>query len=382
MLRFETSPEHDLFRQTTQEFAQKEIAPGYLERSKSDDFPWELYRLMGKHGFLGLMVPPEYGGQGVDAVSMGIALEELGKADPVAAMLAFFSGVGFFIAEASQPIKEDILPRMCRGEAAAAWGITEPEAGSDVASIRMKATRDGDGWVLNGEKTSVSLISVAESVVVLARIEEDGKSRGMGIFYVPTDIDGVSCSTFNDMGARQIGRGSVMLDDVRVPAENSIGQEGKGFHSIMAGFDLARAFVSMVAWSIASQSNADAIAYAKERTAFGRPIGKFEGIAFGLVEDATLLEAAKLLLYKTFWLHDQNKLHTMESAMCKWWIPQLAVEVIHRSLLVHGHYGYSDELPLQQRLRDAIGLEIGDGTAEIMKVILTRELLGRECLPF
>jgi cyclohexanecarboxyl-CoA dehydrogenase len=382
MLKPETSTEHDLFRQTAREFAEKEIAPGYLERSKSDDFPWELYRLMGRHGFLGLNVPPEYGGQGVDAVSMGIALEELGKADPIAAMLAFFSGVGFFVDEAADSIKEDMLPRICRGEAVAAYGITEPEAGSDVASIRMKAKRDGDDWVLNGEKTSVSLISVAESLVVLAKIEEGGEVSGMGIFYVPTGIEGVSCSIFNDMGGRQIGRGSVIFDDVRVPAENSIGQEGKGFHTIMAGFDLARAYVSMIAWSIACQSNADAIAYARERTAFGRPIGKFEGIAFGLVEDATLLEAAKLLLYKTFWLHDMEKPHTMESAMCKWWIPQLAVKVIHRSLLVHGHYGYSDELPLQQRLRDAIGLEIGDGTAEIMKVILTRELLGKECLPF
>jgi len=264
----------------------------------------------------------------------------------------------------------------------AAYGITEPEAGSDVASVRMKARRDGDGWVLNGEKTSVSLISVAESVVVLAKIEEEGEVRGMGIFYVPTGIEGVSRSTFNDMGARQIGRGSVIFDDVRMPAENSIGSEGKGFHTILSGFDLARAFVSMIAWSIACQSNADAMAYARERKAFGRPIGGFEGVAFGLVEDATLLEAARLLLYKTFRLHDQGKPHTMESAMCKWWIPQLAVKVIHRSLLVHGHYGYSDELPLQQRLRDAIGLEIGDGTAEIMKIILTRELLGRECHPF
>jgi cyclohexanecarboxyl-CoA dehydrogenase len=382
MLTPETSTEHDLFRQTAREFAEKEIAPGYLERSKRDDFPWELYRLMGKHGFLGLNIPPEYGGQGVDAVSMGIALEELGKADPVAAMLAFFSGVGFFVDEAADSIKKDILPRICRGEAVAAYGITEPEAGSDVASIRMKARRDGDGWVLSGEKTSVSLISVAESVVVLAKIEEGREVRGMGIFYVPTDIEGVSRSTFNDMGARQIGRGSVIFDDVQVPAENSIGQGGKGFHTILAGFDLARAYVSMVAWSIACQSNADAMAYARERTAFGRPIGRFEGIAFGLVEDATLLEAAKLLLYKTFWLHDQDKPHTTESAMCKWWIPQLAVKVIHRSLLVHGHYGYSDELPLQQRLRDAIGLEIGDGTAEIMKIILTRELLGREYHPF
>jgi len=174
----------------------------------------------------------------------------------------------------------------------------------------------------------------------------------------------------------------VTLDDVHIPLENIIGAEGEGFQATMQQFDLARSQVAMIACSIAEVCHAEALQYARERFAFGRPIGKFEGVAFGLVEDATMLEAARLMLYRTFWLHDRGVRHTKESAMCKWWIPHLAVDVIHRSLLIHGHYGYSDELPVQQRLRDAIGLEIGDGTAEIMKVILTRELLGKECLPF
>jgi cyclohexanecarboxyl-CoA dehydrogenase len=382
MLCFEFSEEQELFRRSVREFAQKEVAPGYLERSKNDDFPWELYRMLGRAGFLGLMVDPEYDGQGADAVSAGIALEELGKADTVAAMLAFFTGAGFFIMDASSSIREDVLPRICRGEAVTAWGITEPEAGSDVSSIRMRARREGDEWILNGEKTSVSLISVAEAVVVLAYLESDSEKRGMGVFYIPVASPGVAVSTFTDMGARPIGRGSVTLDDVHVPLENIVGAEGEGFQATMQQFDLARSQVAMIACSIAEVCHAEALQYARERFAFGRPIGKFEGVAFGLVEDATMLEAAKLMLYRTFWLHDRGVRHTKESAMCKWWIPHLAVDVIHRSLLIHGHYGYSDELPVQQRLRDAIGLEIGDGTAEIMKVILTRELLGKECMPF
>jgi cyclohexanecarboxyl-CoA dehydrogenase len=184
------------------------------------------------------------------------------------------------------------------------------------------------------------------------------------------------------MGMERLGRASITFEDVKLPKRYLLGSEGQGFYMTMGVFDFMRVCIGIACLGVAQASLEDAMTYARQRVAFGKPIAKFEGVSFKIVENATLVEAARLLCYRTLWLKDQGQVHTKESAMCKWWAVQVAVRAIHDALLIHGHIGYSKEYPLEQRLRDTIGFEIGDGTAEIMKIIICRELLGKEFLPY
>jgi cyclohexanecarboxyl-CoA dehydrogenase len=223
---------------------------------------------------------------------------------------------------------------------------------------------------------------VAHAAMVFARTGPGAGARGVTAFLVPLDLPGVTRSALHDLGSRAVGRAVLSFDHVRVPASHRLGPEGAGFYEVMRGFDFNRVLIALACLGVAQVSLEETMRYVQERRAFGRPIVQFEGVSFPLAEAATLLEAARLLSYKALWLADRGERHTKEAAMAKWWAPKLAVETIHQCLLLHGHYGYTDELPFGQRLRDVIGLEIGDGTAEIMKLIVARELMGREALPY
>lgn len=288
-MEFGFTETQELFRKTLKEFCHRELAAGAKERAKGDHFPKEVLKKMAKIGILGLTIPEEYGGRPSDWVSVGIAVE----------------------------------------------AVTEPEAGSDAAALQTRAIREGDFYVLKGEKTSITL-----------------------------------------------GMQSDILENVRIPALYRLGEEGQGFYIVMNQFDAIRVCLGLMCVGIAQTSLEEAINYAKNRYAFGKPIAKFEGISFKIAEDYTLLEAARLLCYRALWMKDKGVVHIKESAMCKWFCPQVAVRVIHNAILIHGHYGYSEEMPLEQRLRDVIGWEFADGTAEIMKIIISRELMGREYLPY
>jgi cyclohexanecarboxyl-CoA dehydrogenase len=184
------------------------------------------------------------------------------------------------------------------------------------------------------------------------------------------------------MGSRAVARAVLAFDHVRVPASHRLGAEGTGFHQVMRGFDYNRVAIALACLGIAQVSLEETMAYVRERTTFGRPLAKYEGVTFPIAEAATQLEAARVFSYRALWLADRGQPHTKEAAMVKWWAPKIARETVHQCLLLHGHYGYTDELPFEQRLRDVIGLEIGDGSAEIMKIIVARELMGRETLPY
>jgi cyclohexanecarboxyl-CoA dehydrogenase len=218
----------------------------------------------------------------------------------------------------------------------------------------------------------------AQAAIVFARTERDGGARGVSAFLVPLDLPGVARSPLRDMGTRVVGRAVLAFDHVRVPASHRIGEEGSGFYQVMQGFDYNRVGIALACLGVADVSVEETMAYAKERRAFGRPLAGFEGVSFAIAEAATHLEACRWLCYRSLWLADHGRPYTKESAMTKWWGPRLAVDTIHRCLLLHGHYGYTDELPFEQRMRDVIGLEIGDGTAEVMKLIVARQLMGRE----
>ena len=202
-------------------------------------------------------------------------------------------------------------------------------------------------------------------------------AKGVSAFLVPLNLPGVSTTRFNDLGSGAVGRGSIFFDDVKIGADTMIGKEGQGFKLVMNGFDYSRALIGLQCLGAAAASLEETWKSVTERQAFGNPIAKYQGVTEPLAEAETLLTAARLLCYKTLWLRDQNAPHTAEAAMCKWWAPRLAVDTIHQCILTHGHLGYSMDLPHQQRLRDVMGLEIGDGTAQVSKMIVARERVGR-----
>jgi cyclohexanecarboxyl-CoA dehydrogenase len=282
---------------------------------------------------------------------------------------------------ATDEVRQRWLPPMVRGEAVLAIGLTEPSVGSDAANLACRAVREGDEYLITGEKSGISLGLAADAIMLFATTNPAARARGVTAFLVPLDLPGVSRSALRDLGARAVGRAVLSFDHVRIPLSHRLGEEGTGFYQVMRGFDFNRVLIALACLGAAQTSLEETMAYVKERRAFGRAIVQFEGVSFPIAEAATLMEAARLLCYRALWLADRGERHTKESAMVKWWAPRLAVDTIHQCLLLHGHYGYTDELPFEQRLRDVIGLEIGDGTAEVMKLIVARELMGRESVP-
>jgi cyclohexanecarboxyl-CoA dehydrogenase len=378
------SPEQEELIRILRQFARRDLAPHSREWDRSGEFPWEAWRRMGELGLLGLRVPAGYGGQESDFVTFGIAMEEIGRGDFACTYGIQLAGLAGEILgrSASEEIRTRWLPPTARGETIVALALTEPGAGSDAANLACRAERDGDHYVITGEKSGISLGMVAQAAIVFARTDPAGRARGITALLVPLDAPGVSRSPLRDMGTRAIARAVLAFDHVRVPASHRLGDEGTGFYQVMQGFDYNRIGIALACLGVAQQSVEETIAYVKERKAFGGPIARFEGVSFPIAEAATHLEACRWLCYRALWLADQGRPHTKESAMTKWWGPRLSVDTIHQCLLLHGHYGYTDELPFEQRMRDVIGLEIGDGAAEVMKMVVARELLGRESLPY
>jgi len=378
------SPEQDELVRTLRQFARRELAPRSAQWDKTGEFPWEAWRRMGELGLLGLRVPSAYGGQDADFLTFGIAMEEIGRGDFSCTYGIQLAGLAGEILgrSGSEAIKTRWLPPTASGEAVVALALTEPGAGSDAANLACRAERDGDDYVITGEKSGISLGMAAQAAIVFARTDPAGRARGVTAFLVPLDRPGVSRSPLRDMGTRAIGRAVLAFDHVRLPASHRLGEEGTGFYQVMQGFDYNRIGIALACLGVAQQSVEETMAYVKERKAFGRAIARFQGVSFPIAEAATHLEACRWLCYRALWLADQGRPHTKESAMTKWWGPRLAVDTIHQCLLLHGHYGYTDELPFEQRMRDVIGLEIGDGAAEVMKMVVARELMGRESLSY
>jgi cyclohexanecarboxyl-CoA dehydrogenase len=315
---------------------------------------------------------------------MGIAMEEVARGDFACTYGLQLAGLaGEIIGKnGSEEIKQRWLPPTVAGEAVVAIALTEPGVGSDAANLVCRAVREGDEYVITGEKSGISLAMAAHAVMLFARTGTGARARGVTAFLVPTDLPGVSRSPLRDLGTRAVQRAVLAFDHVRLPASHRLGEEGTGFYQVMRGFDFNRILIGLACLGAAQVSLEETMAYVKDRRAFGKPLVQFEGVSFPIAEAATYIDAARWLGYRALWLADRGRPHAKESAMVKWWAPKLSVEIIHQCLLLHGHYGYTDELPFEQRMRDVIGLEIGDGTAEIMKLIVARELMGRESLPY
>jgi cyclohexanecarboxyl-CoA dehydrogenase len=384
MAGFEFSEEQEMFRHAVRDFVRKEFIPGSKERAKQNSLPPELLKRTGELGFLAPQFPSKHGGQDGDVTSLGIAIEEIAKGDfnfPLA--MVDIHGAGLALKSSTEDMREEWLPPLARGEQVVCLGLTEPDAGSDAASIKMRAAREGDFYILNGEKTSVSLGMQANVAYIFAKTEPAAKARGVTCFWVPLNLPGIERSRFPDMGWMPLGRASIIMDGVRIPVRYRIGEEGEGFYKVMRTFDDFRVLLALMGLGAAQSSLEDAISYAKQRTAFGKPIAKFEGVSFKIAEAATEIEAARLLCYRTLWMSDHSMPCAKEAAMSKLFGVRVAVRVAYDALRIHGHIGYSAEYPLEQRLRDIMGLEVGaDGTPEIMKIVISREVIGREFLPY
>ena len=317
---------------------------------------------------------------GVDCLTSGLLLEQIAYGDfNVAYVNLLASLCGQIVARYAKPgVGEQWLKAVIAGEKLIAIALTEPSAGSDAARLKLKATRDGDDYILSGEKASISLATQSDVAVVFARTGEqaDG-ARGISAFLVPMDAAGVSRTAYDDLGTRPVGRGSIFFDGVRVSCDLMLGDEGQGFVQVMQGFDYSRALIGLQCLAVARASLDETWVYVQQREAFGKPIAEFQGVSFPLAEAETQYQAARWLCLRTLWLKDQGLPHTAEAAMCKWWGPKLSCEIIQQCLLSHGHGGYGGDYPFGQRYRDVFGLQIGDGTAQIMKMIIARQMTSR-----
>jgi cyclohexanecarboxyl-CoA dehydrogenase len=372
-------------KESARRFAEEKLRPEYQANDDKHVFDRSMLKEMGELGLIGSELSKKYGGLNLGYVTAGLITEEISRADFNVAYVQILAGLNGGIIEkfAAPHLAQKWITKIISGEALVAIALTEPSAGSDAANLKLKATRKGDAFVLNGEKTSISAAAQADIAVVFARtgtVEE--KARGVSAFLVELDNPNIERTHFEDLGESIVGRGSLFFDNVEVPAENMLGEEGLGFIQVMQGFDYSRALIGLQCLAAAKVSVEESWEQVRTREAFGKKISKFEGVSFPLAEAETFIEAASLLCYKTLWLRDQGKPHTAEAAMCKWWAPKVSFEIIHNCLLAHGHGGYSKDYPIQQRLRDVLGLQIGDGTSQIQKIVIAREKIGRDGVPY
>ncbi len=382
---FSLTEEQLAIQKSARRFAEDKLLPEYQNNDKKHCFDRAMLKEMGELGLIGSELSERYGGLGLGYVTAGLITEEIARADFNVAYVQILAGLNGGIIEkfAVPHLAEEWIPKIINGEALVAIALTEPSAGSDAANLKLKAKKKGDVFVLDGEKTSISAAAQADVAVVFARTgTQEEKARGVSAFLVPLDHPNITRTHFDDLGESIVGRGSIFFDGVEVPAENMLGEEGLGFIQVMQGFDYSRALIGIECLAAAKKSVEEAWEQIRQREAFGKKISKFEGASFPLAEAETFIEAAKLLCYKTLWLRDQGTPHTAEAAMCKWWAPKISFEIIHNCLLAHGHGGYSKENPIQQRLRDVLGLQIGDGTSQIQKIVIAREKIGRDGVPY
>lgn len=374
MLDFSFTPRQQDYRKQLRELVLRELLPGYQQNERNERFPREQIQRVIRFG------SEFWRGHETerDLIVVGINAEEVARGD----FNAVLSSLGpqyqsQLLSDLSETQKERWLDGLLNGDTIIALCITEPAAGSDMGRLEMRAERRGESYLLNGIKNSVSFLN-ADVFYVFARTDPAPGWQGISAFLIPRDRPGMSFERVEDLGCRAIPRGIVRFDNVEVSPEDRVGDEGTAFVRISRFFDVNRAVIGLKCIGAALQTIDETVAYARQRVVFGRPLMAQQSVAFTLAEGLTLLELARWQCYRVLWMRQNDEPCHWEGAMVKWFAPHVAADVIHRCLLYHGHYGYSTELPIQQRLRDVIGWQIGDGAEEVMKLIISRELAGRD----
>ncbi len=376
---FELSPEQEMVRKTAREWVDKEVIPRARDADREEALDPEVIRQLGELGFLGAVIPEEYGGMGLDNLSYCLIIEELGRGDSsVRGVVSVNVGlVGKTIYKwGTEAQKREWLPRLASGEALGCYGLTEPEVGSDAGNLTSRAKRDGDDWILSGEKLFITNGNTAKLAMIFARTGGEGP-KGISAFLVPTDLEGFS-STYvkGKLGLRAQDTGALHLDGVRVPDSARLGEEGEGFRIAMSALDGGRMSLAAGCVGIAQGSLEASIAYAKERHAFGKPIAAFQLVQELIADTAVETDAARLLVWRVATMADAGKTHTLESSYAKYFASETAVRAANAAVQVHGGFGYVDEYPVGKYLRDARVTTLYEGTSQIQKLIIGRALTG------
>lgn len=381
---FSLTDEHKMIRDAARDFAQSEIAPIAAELDESGEFPQKTVKKMGALGFMGIEVPEQYGGAGLDTLAYVLALEEICRADAAHGVIMSVNNSLYchgILKFGTEEQKKKFITPVASGKAVGAYSLTEPTSGSDAANMKSRATRDGDSYVLNGRKSWVTSGPVAEYVVVFMMTNPEKKQKGVSAFLVEANTPGlVRGKKEPKLGIRASATSELIFDNVRVPAENLLGQEGEGFKIAMTVLDVGRIGIAAQALGIAEAAYEAARQYAGQREAFGQPIGAFQGTGFKIADMKTRIEAARLLLYNAALKKERSKTSgerfSQEAAMAKLFASETAMYVTHAALQIHGGMGYSKELPVERYFRDAKITEIYEGTSEIQRLVISRQELG------
>ncbi|HET9909989.1 MAG TPA: acyl-CoA dehydrogenase family protein [Anaerolineales bacterium] len=383
-MNFDLTDEQKLWQKTIHEFVAKEVQPQAHEVDITSEFNWTATRKMGPIGLLGLSIPEEYGGSGVDAISAAIAIEELGwGCGSTALAIAAHNGLGTtpVVLYGSERLKEEWLPQVSNGKnKLAALALTEPGAGSDLqGGVVTKAKKDGNDWVISGAKMWCTNASIAEYIITLVRTDTAGGSRSLSQILVPTNTTGLKIGPAEKkMGLHGSPTHAVTYEDVRVPLGNLIGEEGKGLHQTLSTLDGGRIGIGAISVGLAQAAFEHAVNYARERRAFGKPIAEQQAIQWMLADAATEIEIARTMLYKAAWLKEQKRPYNKEAAMAKMFATEMAERVCRNAIQIHGGYGYSSEYPVERIYRDARLMTIGEGTSEIQRMVIARHVLASE----
>jgi alkylation response protein AidB-like acyl-CoA dehydrogenase len=381
---FDLTEEQKIWKRTVHDFVAKEVQPKAHEVDVTSEFNWTAARKMGPLGLLGLNIPEEYGGAGVDAVSAAIALEEIGwGCGSTALAIAAHNGLGTtpLVVYGSEELKQEWLPRVASGEnKLAALALTEPGAGSDLqGGVVTKAVKDGNEWVISGTKMWCTNASIADYIITLVRTDPAGGSRSLSQILVPTDSPGLKIGPAEKkMGLHGSPTHEVTYADVRVPSGNLIGEEGRGLQQTLATLDGGRIGIGAISIGLAQAAFEYAVNYARERKAFGKAIAEQQAIQWMLADAATEIELARNMLYKTAWLKEQERPYNKEAAMAKMFATEMAERVCRNAIQIHGGYGYSSNYPVERIYRDARLMTIGEGTSEIQRLVIARHVLASE----
>ncbi len=376
---FQLSEEHLMIRQAARDFAQTELKPGVIERDEHQKFPAEQVKLMGRLGFLGMMVSSQYGGSGMDAVSYVLVMEELSKVDASASVVVSVNnslicyGLEHFGSEAQ---KQKYLIPLAKGEVIGAFCLSEPEAGSDATALSTSAVDMGDHYLLNGTKNWITNGSTASTYLAIAQTDTNKRHQGINAFIVEKGMPGFTIGQKeNKMGIRGSDTHSLHFSDVKVPKENRIGDDGSGFKFAMTCLEGGRIGIASQALGIASGAYEMALNYAQERKAFGKSLADLQAIQFKLADMATNIEAARLLCLKAAWLKDNGLPYAQASSMAKLFASETAMKTTTEAVQIHGGYGYVKEYHVERLMRDAKITQIYEGTSEIQHIVISRQLL-------
>lgn len=377
-MNFQLNEEQRRWRDAVHNFVAQEVKPKAAEVDETKQLNWDALRKMGPMGLLGLNIPEEYGGTGLDAISAAIGIEEVAWGDGGTALtIAAHNGLGCapITMFGTEEQKNKYLPKAASGEGKlTALALTEPEAGSDLQAIKTRAARDGSNWVINGSKAWITNAGDADYIITLAQTGSEGR---MSMFIVPTDSAGLYVAPpEKKMGLGGTHSNAITYDNVRLTNDHLLGEEGRGLPQTLATLDGGRISIGAISVGIAQAALEEAVSYAKERHTFGKPIAAHQAIQWMLADAATEIHGARLMVYHSAWLKDQGKPFTQSGAMAKLFATEMAERVTRNAIQIHGGYGYSKEYPVERMYRDARLMTIGEGTSEIQRLVIARTLLG------